>query len=61
MAWGKRNKRRRNKKQSYTKKMTSLAYQMGQVNRGLKNPDSKISASYNAGLKKKAKEKKPLF
>lgn len=39
-----------------------IAYRMGQVQRGLKNPDSKITASYNKGLTPSAaKPKKSLY
>ena len=42
--------------------LTTLAYKMGQVNRGLKNPDSLIAESYNRGATKPHKrEKKSLF
>ena len=54
-------KRKRSKKQSFSKKMTSLAFSMGQVQRGLKNPDSRIRSSYEAGLNSSPKAKKPLF
>ena len=39
-----------------------LAYKMGLIQRGLKNPDSMISESYNRGLAKpEAKAKRTLF
>ena len=44
------------------KSILNLAYNMGLVERGLKNPDSKISASYAKGVEKREKrEKKTLF
>ena len=49
------------KKSKYTK-VEQAAYLQGLVDRGLKNPDSRISASYTRGLKKPEKrEKKSLF
>ena len=40
----------------------TLAYKFGQIQRGLKNPDSLISASFNNGLKEKErKPRKTLF
>jgi hypothetical protein len=48
-------------KTSYSKKMTSFAYQMGCVQRGLKNPDSAISASFKAGENHVARQKKSLY
>ena len=52
----------RNKKRSSSNSLTDLAYKMGLVERGLKNPDSKISDSYNRGLVKPEKRpKKTLF
>ena len=41
--------------------MKSFAYKMGQVSRGLNNPESAISSSYNAGKNSKAKKKQSLF
>ena len=56
------NRNYRNKKRvSRSKTLTTLAYNMGQVNKGLKNPDSRISDSYNAGLNRVKKDKKSLF
>ena len=40
----------------------TFAYYMGQVERGRKNPDSRITESYNNGSKvKDKKKKKSLF
>ena len=38
--------------------LTSLAYKMGQVQRGLQNPDSKISSAYDRGKTKPERRKK---
>ena len=50
--------RRTTKRTSMSSELTSLARKMGQVERGLKNPDSKISSAYNSGLTKPEKRKK---
>lgn len=52
---------RKTKKSDRAKQMRELAYNMGCVERGLKNPDSQISASYNAGKNKTKKVKKSLY
>ena len=59
----KRTTRKKTKKKSSTaSQLKKLAYQMGQVERGLKNPNSQISASFNNGKQvKKRSAKKPLF
>lgn len=46
-----------------TKELKKLAYDMGLVKRGLKNPDSLITSSYNRGLQepKRDYKKKTLF
>lgn len=49
------------KRKDYASEIKSFAYKMGQVYRGLDNPDSQVAASYNNGLKKVEKKKKPLF
>lgn len=41
--------------------LTRLAYDMGQVERGLKNPESRISAAHAAGKKPVEHKKKSLF
>ena len=57
----KSKKIRRTKKSRYTQ-VEKTAYLMGQVERGLKNPNSRITASYENGAKEpKLREKKPLF
>ena len=51
-------KRRRSK---YTEQ-EKFAYKLGQAMRGLENPDSRISESYNNGKKPKTvKARKPLY
>lgn len=59
--YGNRNYKKRSRRGRYTEQ-EKIAYRMGQVQRGLKNPDSKISASYNKGFKPSAaKPKKSLY
>lgn len=57
----KNKKRRNNKRKSRSAELKRLAYNMGQVEKGLKNSNSQISSSYNAGLNRTKKQKKPLF
>lgn len=52
---------RNNRKVSRATKLKRLAYNMGQVEKGLKNTDSQISASYNAGINRTKQKKKTLF
>lgn len=53
-----KNKRKRSK---YTEQ-EKLAYRYGQVKRGLKNPESLISISYQNGLKEKeVKPRRSLY
>ena len=55
---GKSNK----KKTSTASQLKKLAYQMGQVNKGLKNPNTQVYESYHRGLSKDSSEKKkPLY
>ena len=57
-----RNKRRKNnRKVSRATELKRLAYNMGQVEKGLKNSESQISASYNAGVNREKSKRKPLF
>ncbi len=58
-----RNKRRSNRRAgSKSTELRRLAYKMGQVQRGLENPDSLISASYEAGnTKHERSPRKTLF
>lgn len=52
---------RKRKKRRYTQ-VEKTAYLVGQVERGLKNPESRISASYKNGLTPPVyKRKKTLF
>lgn len=51
-------KSRTTRKTSKSSELTSLAHKMGQVQRGLQNPDSKISSAYNRGITKPKKRKK---
>lgn len=51
-------KNRTTRKTSTSSELTSLAYKMGQVQRGLQNPDSKISSAYDRGKTKPEKRKK---
>ena len=48
---------------SEARRLTKLAYDLGKIEKGLQNPDSRISASKKAGKAAagKKKEKKPLF
>lgn len=39
--------------------LEKLAFKMGCISRGLKNPNSLVRESYNNGLNPKVKEKKP--
>lgn len=49
------------KKSKYTK-VEQAAYLFGQVERGIKNPNSRIYESYTRGnTKPEKREKKPLF
>ena len=58
----KRNRSTRTKKSDKAAELRRLAYKMGQVERGLKNPDSQISASFQRGKEKKyTGKRKPLF
>jgi hypothetical protein len=54
-------KKTRRRKASKTKEMTTLAYKLGQIEAGKKNPESKVYESYHKGLENKKKSKKPLF
>ena len=70
--YNKRGGFNRGKKRGYTKRrfkkrdggrsLTKLAYQLGQIERGRKNSDSRISAAFNRGSTPPAKrERKTLF
>ena len=60
-----KQRRAKARPRKYTRRrndLTFLAYKMGQVERGLKNPDSKISESFNRGATAPQKRvKKTLF
>ena len=50
------------KRRSKFTQVERIAYQMGQVKRGLANPNSRVYASYVNGCNgKSTKHKKPLF
>ena len=56
--------RKYNKKKKSKKKyseLEKLAFQMGKVNKGLKNTNSKVYDSYNAGFEAKTSKRKPLY
>ena len=58
----KRGKSRGYRKNNSARELTKLAYQLGQIERGKKNPDSRISESFNRGATAPQKrERKPLF
>lgn len=61
MAYKRNYRKNQNKKPNRATELTRFAYNMGQVQRGLKNPDSRITASYDAGKNSVEKKKKPLF
>ena len=55
----KQNNRKRKPRFS---ELERLAYNLGQIERGKKNPDSKVHESYNNGLKEKTpRKRKPLI
>lgn len=55
------NRRRKGKKSKYTK-VERLAFDMGRVELGRKNPNSRITESFQKGnTAPKKKEKKPLY
>lgn len=55
-------KRTSKRKTSKSSELTSFAYKMGQVQRGLQNPDSKISSSFERGkMKPEKRQKQTLF
>lgn len=52
------------KRRTTTSEVTRFAYNLGRVKAGLANPDSKVSASYDAGKKsttKPRRKRKTLF
>ena len=57
-----RRKGNSKKNNARAKELTTLAFKMGQVKRGLENPESRISSAYNRGKTKPTKkQKKSLF
>ena len=50
----------RRRKSKYSS-VETFAYKMALVERGRKNPDSKITESYNNGLKTAERKKKSMF
>lgn len=50
--------KRKNKNSYSGSEIKRLAYLMGIVNRGLNNPDSAVTESFNRGLKEPSKTKK---
>ena len=54
------NKGRKFKKRDKYTNVEKVAYHMGQIERALKNPNSRVYESYQNGLKGK-KDKKPLI
>ena len=62
MANYRNHSRRPIRKKSKYSKTEKLAFQMGQIKRGLANPNSKVHASYQNGLKGTTRTKtKPMF
>ena len=61
MAYKRNYGKKQNKKPNRATELTRLAFLMGQVERGRKNPDSRITASFDAGKNSVEKKKKPLF
>lgn len=58
----KNTKGKKGKKNSYADRITQLARDLGAIERGRKNPDSRVSAAYEEGKKPKEQtKKKPLF
>lgn len=56
------NPAKKGKKKSKYSDLEKLAYQLGQIERGKKNPNSKVHDSFNNGLKEKQpRAKKPLL
>ena len=62
MAWKNYKSKSKGRKKSKYTKQENFAYIFGQVSRGLKNPDSRITESFNNGQKPKdKKQKKSLY
>ena len=59
---GKANRAMKKSKAQYAKNLTSFAYKMGLVQRGLNAGDTKVADAYNKGKEKSAPVKtKPLY
>ena len=70
MAYGKqrnynsRNTKSRNNKKgnSKSRQLTKLAYDLGRIQKGLKNPETRVSYWYDQGLNsQKTKQRRPLY
>ena len=58
----KKNSRKKNKKKSNRHALERLAYQMGMIERGMANENSKVFESFQKGLAvPNKKERKPLL
>lgn len=55
----KRNKRKTRAQKD--KELRILAYKLGQIEKGKKNPDSQVHESFNKGFEAEKREKKPLL
>ena len=51
---------RRTRRSKYTN-LESLAYQMGRIEKGLKDPNTRVHDSYQAGCNATKRVKKPLY
>ncbi len=61
-AYSKPKKKATKRKASKTKELTTLAYKLGQIEKGKKNSNSKVYDSYNKGLAyDPTRKKKPLI
>lgn len=54
-------KNKNSNKNSYEKRITQLARDLGAIDRGRKNPNSKVSDAYNQGKEPKKRDTKTLF
>ena len=59
--YGSRRTKRTSRRGKHASEVKHTAYLMGCVERGMKNPDSQISASYKAGQNHVTKSKKSLY
>ena len=58
---GNRSYRNRRRRSSRADRLTRFAFNLAQVQQGLKNPESRIAASYTKGSEKVESTRKPLF